>query len=196
MRMAKRIFFSFHYQDVIDFRANAVRQHWVTKPNRESAGFFDASLWEASKKQGDIALKRLINAGIKRTTVTCILIGSETYSRRWVKYEIMKSLQKGNQIFGVHINSIRGRDQRTKNQGPNPLEYLGVTFSNTGKRATLWEKKSGKWFEYTEIDNSTSYSINEVERKYWGEGFNLSQLFPTYDWVKDKGYENFFTWVN
>ena len=44
--MAKRVFFSFHYQDVIDFRANVVRQHWVTKPDREDAGFFDASVWE------------------------------------------------------------------------------------------------------------------------------------------------------
>lgn len=25
--MAKRVFFSFHYQDVIDFRANVVRNH-------------------------------------------------------------------------------------------------------------------------------------------------------------------------
>jgi hypothetical protein len=42
--MAKRVFFSFHYQDVIDFRANVVRQHWLTKPDREAAGFFDASI--------------------------------------------------------------------------------------------------------------------------------------------------------
>ena len=25
--MAKKVFFSFHYQDVIDFRANVVRNH-------------------------------------------------------------------------------------------------------------------------------------------------------------------------
>ena len=36
--MAKRVFFSFHYQDVIDFRANVVRQYWLTKPNSEAAG--------------------------------------------------------------------------------------------------------------------------------------------------------------
>ena len=43
--MAKRVFFSFYYQDVIDFRANVVWQHWLTKPHREAAGFFDASIW-------------------------------------------------------------------------------------------------------------------------------------------------------
>ena len=30
--MAKRVYFCFHYQDVIDFRANVVRNHWMTKP--------------------------------------------------------------------------------------------------------------------------------------------------------------------
>lgn len=44
--MAKRVFFSFHYQDVIDFRANVVRNHWMTKPDREEAGYFDASIWK------------------------------------------------------------------------------------------------------------------------------------------------------
>ena len=44
--MAKRVFFSFHYQDVIDFRANAVRNHWLTKADLEDAGFFDVSVWE------------------------------------------------------------------------------------------------------------------------------------------------------
>jgi hypothetical protein len=59
--MAKRVYFCFHYQDVIDFRANVVRNHWLTKPDREVAGFFDASLWESAQKQGDVAIKRLIN---------------------------------------------------------------------------------------------------------------------------------------
>ena len=62
--MAKRVFFSFHYQDVIDFRANVVRNHWLTKDDRESAGFFDASIWESAKKEGSMAMKRLINKGL------------------------------------------------------------------------------------------------------------------------------------
>lgn len=81
--MAKRVFFSFHYQDVIDFRANTVRNHWLTKADREAAGFFDASIWETAKKTGDAALKRLINGALKNTSVTCVLIGSQTFNRRW-----------------------------------------------------------------------------------------------------------------
>ena len=47
--MAKRVYFAFHYQDVCDFRANVVSNHWMTNPHREAAGFFDASLWEDAK---------------------------------------------------------------------------------------------------------------------------------------------------
>ena len=40
--MARRVFFSFHYEKDI-WRASQVRNSWVTKPDRESAGFWD---WE------------------------------------------------------------------------------------------------------------------------------------------------------
>jgi len=119
--MPKRVFFSFHYQEVIDFRANVVRQHWMTKPDREDAGFFDASVWETTKRTGSLAIKRLINGGLDGTSVTCVLVGSQTYARPWVRYEILKSFRRGNGLLAVHINSIKGKDQLTKNKGPNPL---------------------------------------------------------------------------
>lgn len=75
--MAKRVSFSFHYQDVIDFRANVVRQHWLLKPDRKDAGFFDASIWETAKHTGSVAIKRLINSGVDGTSMTCVLDLSE-----------------------------------------------------------------------------------------------------------------------
>src|SRR5579872_4402797 len=193
--MANRVFFSFHYQDVIDFRANVVRQHWLTKPDREAAGFFDASIWGNAKLVGDVGIKRVINAGLNGTTVTCALIGSNTYARRWVRYEIMKSFRRGNSLFAVHINSIRGRDQRTKPRGLNPLSQLGVTYSDSGLTATLWEKVKGEWRKYVEIDGSASYQVSDVGPQYRGKGFNLAGWYPEYDWVADDGYRNFSSWV-
>ncbi len=193
--MSKRVFFSFHYQDVIDFRANVVRQHWQFKPDRESAGFFDASIWESAKKEGDIALKRLINSGLQNTSTTCVLIGTETHKRPWVRYEILKSFVKGNRLIGVHVNSVKGKDQKTKSLGLNPFSYVGASYSNDGKFMTLFEKNiSGEWIEYEKIDGTARHSVN-VGDNYKGKGFTLSSLSTTYDWVENDGYENFSTWV-
>jgi hypothetical protein len=193
--MAKRVFFSFHYKDVSDFRANVVRNHWTMKPDREICGYYDASIWESAQRQGDVALKRLINTGLDQTSNTCVLIGSQTYERPWVRYELLKSFKKGNHIFGVHINSIKAKDGQTKIKGPNPFEYVGVTFSDSGLTATLWEVRNGKWVEYNEIDSSASYRV-EVAQKYRGNGYHLGNFYNAYDWVADDGYNSFATWVN
>jgi hypothetical protein len=193
--MANRVFFSFHYQDVIDFRANVVRNHWLTKPDREAAGFYDASIWEAAKRQGDIALKRLINDGLENTTNTCVLIGSSTYARPWVRYEILKSFKRGNHLFGVHINSIKGKDGLTKGSGPNPLEYVGATFSASGTTATLWEKSGNDWIKYDKIDGSANYECKLVDQQYRDKGFNLSNFYNAYDWNTNNGFVNFSTWL-
>jgi hypothetical protein len=192
--MAKRVFFSFHYQDVIDFRANVVRNHWMTKSDREEAGYFDASIWESARKQGDIALKRLINGGLENTTNTCVLIGSDTYARPWVRYELLKSFRRGNHIFAVHVNGIKGKDGLTKVPGPNPLAYVGVTYANDGKTATLWEKNGSNWVKYDKIDGTADYAV-QVDTQYRGKGFNLSNWYPNYDWGTDQGYDNFASWV-
>lgn len=192
--MAKRVFFSFHYQDVIDFRANVVRQHWLTKPDREAAGFFDASIWESATRAGSASVKRLINDGLDGTSVTCVLAGSETFSRQWVRYEVLKSFRKGNWLVTVHINNIKGRDQLTKLKGRNPLAGVGVTYSDNGLVGTLWVQAESEWRQYAEIEGSASFPTS-VEPQYRGKGFNLARWYPEYDWVADDGYNHFASWI-
>lgn len=192
--MAKRVFFSFHYQDVIDFRANVVRNHWMTKPDREEAGYFDASIWESARRQGETALKRLINGGLDGTSNTCVLVGSQTYARPWVRYELLKSFRRGNHLFAVHINNIKSKEETTKALGPNPLAYVGITYSEDGRAATLWENNGGKWEQYDKIDGSASYAV-QVPEQYRGKGYHLGNWYRLYDWVADDGYNNFASWV-
>lgn len=190
--MAKRVFFSFHYQDVIDFRANVVRNHWRLKLNRESSGYFDASIWEEAQKKGNIALKRLINGALKNTSNTCVLIGSDTFNRKWVSYEIMKSIEVGNHIFGVHINGIKGKDGKTKSKGSNPLYYLGYSFSEDGKKLNLHDYINKKWIKYPDLDG---WTVKQVDEKYRNKIYRLSSDYPVYDWNDDNGYKNFVDWV-
>jgi hypothetical protein len=192
--MAKRVFFTFHYKDVIDFRANVVRTHWMTKPDREDAGYFDASIWENARRQGETALKRLINGALDNTTNTCVLIGSETFLRPWVRYELLKSFLRGNHLFGVHINGIKSKDGTTKALGQNPFEFVGVTYSSDGRTGTLWEKTETEWIRYDKIDGSANFPC-QVESQFWGKGFNLGNWYQIYDWYGHDGYNNFPTWV-
>ena len=103
--MARRVFFSFHYDDVT--RANVVRNSdQIMRRYEPAARFHDKSLWEEAKKQGALAIKRMINGGLNGSSVTCVLIGQSTWSRRWVRYEILKSLVRGNGILGVNIHDV------------------------------------------------------------------------------------------
>lgn len=188
--MAKRVFFSFHYQDVIDFRANVVRQHWVMK-DREEAGYFDASMWESAKKRG--SLKQLIDGALENTTATCVLIGSQTYARPWVRYEIVKSIARGNRTFGVHINEIKGKDQNTKPQGRNPFDYLAYSYGHGGASLSILEYNNASWVNYSDL---STYNLGTPQPEKANKAFKLSDLgYRTYSWYADDGYNNFSNWV-
>src|SRR5258708_37228326 len=105
--MPKRVYFAFHYQDVVDFRANVVRKHNFAE-GVKAAGYYDYSIWEEGKKTSPSALEKLIDAELENTSVTVVLIGSDTWARRWVRSELFKSLKRGNPGFGIHINSTKG----------------------------------------------------------------------------------------
>jgi hypothetical protein len=189
--MAKRVYFAFHYQDVIDFRANVVRNHNFVG-GIEKAGYFDASMWEQAKNTNKLALKRLINSELQNTSVTAVLVGSQTYARPWVRYELLKSIEKGNYVIGVHINSIPGKDQRTKPLGPNPFDYVGLEISQDGTRGRPTEWDGTKWTYYPELD---AFSINQQGSGERGKHLPLSHWYKTYDWINDSGYDNFGSWI-
>lgn len=167
--MAKRVFFSFHFDDVKMFRANVVRKHDLTKESREDAGFFDASIWEEAKKHGDEALKRLIHGGLENTTVTCALIGSHTWERPWVRYELLKSYDRGNKLLGVHINSVKDKEGKTYMQGPNVFDYLGFVISADGNTQTYYEYVGSNWVEYKRL---APKKLTAMPSQHWGKGFN------------------------
>ncbi len=83
---------------------NVVRNSNVVE-GFESAGFLDSSLWEEAQKKGDEAIKRLINDGLKGTSVTVVLIGAKTSEREYVEYEIERSWERGNGLIGVYSPS-------------------------------------------------------------------------------------------
>ncbi|NKC02217.1 MAG: hypothetical protein GKR90_27460 [Pseudomonadales bacterium] len=103
--MARRAFFSFKYKSDVS-RAMVVRNSWVTQ-GKEAAGFVDAADFEKLKKQGDAAIQKWIDGQLNGTSVTVVLVGAETCSSRWVKYEIEKSIEIGNGLLGIDVSKIK-----------------------------------------------------------------------------------------
>lgn len=163
--MARRAFFSFHYQRDI-WRVNQVRNSWVIKPGIQQAVWYDASLWEETKKKGDAALEKLIDNGLTNTSVTVVLIGAETSQRKWVKYEIQEShrLKKG--LLGIYIHNLKNILEQTDIKGKNPFDNF-----------------------YIEEELRVSL-LKDTKRKV-----SFSKLYPTYSWTLDDGYKNIGSWI-
>ena len=143
--MARRVFFSFKYEDVS--RAMVVRNSWVTQ-GKQAAGFIDAADFEDLERQGDSAIKRWIDGQLDGTSVTAVLVGSKTCNSRWVKYEINKSIERGNGLLGIDISKIKDLQGNTSERcGQIPEGY----------KFYLWNKDDGynnlgDWIEKAAAD--------------------------------------------
>jgi hypothetical protein len=142
--MARKVFFSFHYQrDSI--RAGQVRNsNVVTSHTIETSEFIDAAKWESVKRNGDQAIKNWIASQLNGTSVTVVLIGSLTSQRRWINYEIEESKKRPNGLLGIYIHNCRLFNESTDIKGANPLPsgYNTYDWVNDNGRANL-----GTWVE-------------------------------------------------
>jgi len=127
MKMARTVFFSFHYQRDI-WRVNQIR----SIPNitgNAAAGFKDASLWEEAEKKGDDEIKRMINKALEGTSVTVVFIGAKTASRKFINYEIQKSLDRGNGLVGMQIHHLKNHRGETDEVGDIPKAIQAAGFN-------------------------------------------------------------------
>ena len=117
--MARKIFFSFHYSRDVQRVATVRKSNAIG--SFEQSPFYDKAEWQSIKQLGDQAVKRWIDKQLSGTSVTVALIGTETYRRPWVKYEIAKSIEFGKGMIGVHINGIKDWSGKTEDLGQSPL---------------------------------------------------------------------------
>jgi hypothetical protein len=133
--VARKLFFSFHYERDA-WRAGQVRNCNLL-PSEDEVGFIDAADWESIKKQGDQAIRRWIAGQLKGTSVTVVLIGSETSEREWVQHEILESWNRGNGLVGVWVHNVKDSDKKTGAKGSNPFDSFklpdGTTLSSVCK---------------------------------------------------------------
>lgn len=190
--MARRTFFSFHYRPDVH-RAWNVRNSWVTR-EREDAGFFDNGLFEKKQRESDDSLKSYIREGISGTSVVCVLNGSMTYSRRWVRYEIVRGLLNKNGMLTVDIHSVQNLERKTATRGYDPLDYLGIYRSSDGK-VYACEKKDGRWIKYADYSSAVDESVLWFGAPREGTVSKLSSHYVRFDFVAQGGRENLGAWI-
>ncbi len=122
----RRVFFSFDWDDV--WKANQIRNSWVPMGNFESAGFADAAEIEQVKRATHASIKRWIDKQLDGTSVTCVLIGSQTSNSKWVNYEIRESIEKGNGLLGIYIHNVKDKNGRTSYKGEDPFSKSPINF--------------------------------------------------------------------
>lgn len=187
--MARSVFFSFHYQRDI-MRVQQVKQHYITKGSYTETGFFDGSLEEKAKKEGDAAVKRLIDNGLAGSSVLCVLIGAETYTRRWVLYEIFKAIETKMGVFGVRINKLKDPRNGVDPAGTSPFDITGYGSRNGGLVPMI--RYSTGWRDAPMLGTISASAAPYL--KYTDKPI-LNSLFSVHDWVDDNGFQNFGKWV-
>ena len=140
--MARRAFFSFQFSED-NWRANVVRNSWVTQ-DRKDSGFFDSAEWEEVKKKTDTAIKLWIDGQMNGCSVTVVLVGSITCKSKWVKYEIERSIELGKGLLEIDISKIKNKDGDTSTKGDWMLStsYKDYKWNNDNGY-----KNMGDWIE-------------------------------------------------
>lgn len=199
--MARKVFFSYHYERDT-WRVNQVRNSWVTKGSFQEAGYIDKAEFEKLKLRGEQAVKKWIDEQLEGTSVTVVLIGAETYQRKWVRYEILKSFDRGNALLAIRIHNLKDEEGKTDKVGENPFHYVGVEYSsnelvyaelstNGVKKFDLLQNPSIRFPDIVKLLLSIEKFI--PISKFYNYLYDVD--IPIYDWKVNYGYDNIGQWV-
>ncbi len=168
--------------------------------------FYDRSMWETKKRESDDALKSLIRAGMEHSSAVCVLVGTATWSRQWVKYEIARSVVDRRGLQAVHINSLNHHHRRQPDPlGFNPMHLMGVYKAPTGK-FYLYEKSQvvinyltnqteWQWLPYQDYTQAVRLP-RYLKEPDVGYVMPLSSAIDEYDYVAGVGHKNLSTWID
>jgi hypothetical protein len=201
----RKVYFAFRFQDIM--RVNNVRKAWcITHPSSEGMrSFYDRSIWGKCKSREDATLMTLMRGGVEHSSAICVLVGTNTWQSRWVKYEIARSVIDGRGLLAVHINGLPHVDRGTADAGGyNPLHCVGI-YHAAGGRYYLYENmvevnpQTGQlgwvWRRYEDYKDAVPLpryipSITE------GFVMPLARYTEQYDYAAEYGNRNIGAWID
>lgn len=153
----KKVFFSFHY-DLDNWRVNQIRNMGVV----EGQKIFLPNEWEEVKKKGEQNVKNWINNQMKQCECVIVLIGEQTHTRKWVKYEVKRAKELRIPIFGIFIHNLKDSGGKTTTKGKeiSNIHCYEPTFYNAYNDI---KNNLKKWIAQNSRSNGFDY-INPMER--------------------------------
>lgn len=190
----RKVFFSFHFEEDI-LRASIIRNSWRLRPGRKpsTSNFYDKSLWESSKREGADSLKQLIRKGMAGSSVTCVLAGTHTWERPWVRFEIAHSLWIGNGLFGACVHNVNDANVGPSKPGLNPFDHMSLDL-RSDDRGDVYENIGGRWVKFDLMRWPVRWP-RWLAKPRSGYLQPLSVGAPMYDYALDDGYNNLCHWA-
>lgn len=124
--MAKSVFYSFHY-DRDAWRVQQIIQMGAL----DGQALLNSQNWEQVKRRGETAIQNWIDEQMSYKKAVIVLVGAQTASRPWVKYEIEKAWNGKKPLVGVRIHGLLDRSLNTDSFGANPFEKVSLQGGGT-----------------------------------------------------------------
>lgn len=142
--MVARCFYSFHYANDA-WRVSQVRNIRLEDGNRPATD----NEWEEIKRGGDAAISRWIDGQMEGKSTVIVLIGSETYGRKWINYEITSGFSRGKALLGIRIHRLLDQNGYQSHRGNNPFSLFNLHGKNLAELVPV--------IDPGEVDSKTAY---------------------------------------
>lgn len=153
----RKVFYSFHYDNDV-MRVQQIRNIGSLDDNKPVS----VNDWEKVKKGGDVGIKRWINSNLSYKSCLVVLVGSETASRKWVRYEIEKAWNDGRAVLGVYIHNLKCPRGGTCKQGSNPFDYFTLESNGKALSSVVKCRNPKSSDAYNDIKNNLEKWIEEA----------------------------------
>jgi len=159
--MAKRkIFYSFHFKNDV-MRVQQVRNMGVIEGNEP----VKPNEWEEVKKKGEAAIEKWIDETMKTKECVIVLIGSDTHTRPWVKYEIKKAWESGKGLLGIYIHNLTCPNNGICTKGKNPLDAFTFKLGDKTVTPMVYDPKASDAYGDISKNLSTWVEAAITQRK-------------------------------
>lgn len=160
--MAKTVFYSFHYTRDVH------RVQLVKNINAlEGQPVLNSQDWEKVRRGGSAGIQKWIDEQMAYKRAVVVLIGKETASRPWVKYEIEKAWADKKPLVGVRIHGLSSMGS-ADTIGGDPFAKAGISgvpiFDPTAKN---WQNQTDTQATYKNLANSIENWVSQGVIRRW-----------------------------